>query len=96
MTSPCPPRPCPPRTKPGSYERRRDLPGLIPMPAHELAQPSPAQAQAILHMLARALRAERRRGRAGHWAYDPAKHLALKRAYGEEWRQAACRPGAQM
>ena len=29
----------------------------------------------------RALRAERKRGRAGHWAYDLARHAALHRAW---------------
>lgn len=30
--------------------------------------------------LARAIRAERRLGRSGHWSYDPARHLALMQA----------------
>lgn len=32
----------------------------------------------------RALRLERQRGRAGHWAYDLARHAQLLRAYRSE------------
>ena len=38
----------------------------------------------ILVRLRRALRAERSRGRAGHWSYDLNRHIALKQAYEAE------------
>ena len=43
-----------------------------------------ATRRAILTRLARALRAERNRGRAGHWTYDLNRHIALKQAYAAE------------
>lgn len=43
------------------------------------------EAQRILvARLARALRGERRRGRAGHWTYDINRHIALMQAYRAE------------
>jgi hypothetical protein len=38
----------------------------------------------ILSRLKRALRAERRRGIAGHWAYDLARHVELLHVYRQE------------
>jgi hypothetical protein len=35
----------------------------------------------ILARLRKALRAERRRGLAGHWTYDLARHVELLRVY---------------
>lgn len=40
----------------------------------------------VVAKLARALRAERRRGRAGHWTYDLARHAALLRIWTTERR----------
>ena len=39
---------------------------------------------AQLARLARSLRDERKRGRAGHWSYDLNRHLALTQAYEAE------------
>ncbi len=63
------------------YDRARDLPCLIALWPHELADLSPQGALRILSKLRAALRAERRRGRAGHWSYELNRHLALLSAY---------------
>jgi hypothetical protein len=67
-----------------SYDRRRHLARLIPLMPGELEDRRPATRRAILTRLARALRAERNRGRAGHWTYDLNRHIALKQAYAAE------------
>jgi hypothetical protein len=41
----------------------------------------------IVARLARALRAERQRGRAGHWSYDLNRHIALAQALDAERRR---------
>lgn len=63
------------------YVRLRDLPSLVALWPHELQDLSPKGALLILAKLRRALRAERRRARAGHWSYDLNRHLALLGAY---------------
>jgi hypothetical protein len=70
------------------YDRRRHLARLIPVGPDEIADESPAALRAILAKLSRALRAERNRGRAGHWTYDLNRHLALCQAYAAEHRTA--------
>jgi hypothetical protein len=40
----------------------------------------------LVALLERALRAERRRGLAGHWTYDLARHIQLLEAYRTEMR----------
>lgn len=67
-----------------SYERSRDLPRLIPLWPSELEINSDGDHQRLLARLRRALRVERRRGLAGHWAYDLARHTQLLRAYRAE------------
>ena len=57
--------------------RREDLKRLLPMWPAELADLSLAGRQHIIRNLERALRAERRRGRAGHFAYNISRHAAL-------------------
>lgn len=71
-----------------SYDRTRHLPRIIPVGPDEVADQSPAGRTAILQKLARALRAERTRGRAGHWTYDLNRHIALSQAYAAERRAA--------
>jgi hypothetical protein len=66
------------------YDRARHLPRLSPVGPDDIADDSPAGRRAILSRLARALRAERTRGRAGHWTYDLNRHLGLKQAYAAE------------
>ena len=54
---------------------------MIPLWPSELDDESPDGCRRILAKLRRALRAERRRGLAGHWTYDLARHAALLRVY---------------
>jgi hypothetical protein len=70
------------------YQRSRHLPRIIPVGPDEMADDSMEGRAAILRKLARALRAERTRGRAGHWTYDLNRHIALSQAYVAERRAA--------
>ncbi|HZP20057.1 MAG TPA: DUF6477 family protein [Bauldia sp.] len=70
------------------YVRERQLPRLIPVGPREIADVSPAGRRAILARLARALRNERNRGRAGHWTYDLNRHIGLHQAFLAERRAA--------
>ena len=69
-----------PMTEAGAaaYLRARDLPKLLALWPHELADQSLEGRNLILKKLRRALRAERRRGLAGHWELrsQPASRLA--------------------
>lgn len=62
------------------YDRRRILPRLIALDPRQLDDEEPDLAPVIARRLKRALRAERCRGRAGHWTYDLNRHLALLQA----------------
>jgi hypothetical protein len=72
----------PPSQRP--YNRRRELPGVLPLWPHELDDETPQARRLILAKLRSALRAERRRGVAGHWTYDLSRHVALLRVYRAE------------
>lgn len=76
---------CPP------YDRPKDLPSLIPLWPDEIADTSPENNAMIIRRLSDALRKERQRGRAGHWAYNLNRHRALKRALQAE-REAQNNP----
>lgn len=69
------------------YVRQRHLPRVLPVGPDEIADDSVAGRRRILARLARALRAERNRGRAGHWTYDLNRHIALRQAYLAEHRR---------
>jgi hypothetical protein len=69
-----------------NYDRNRNLPRLLPVGPDEIADESPAARRMILARLSRALRAERNRGRSGHWSYDLNRHIALRQAYAAESR----------
>jgi hypothetical protein len=71
-----------------AYERARCLPRVLPMLAGNCHGPEPETTRLIVRKLADAIRRERRLGRAGHWAYDLNKHLALTQAWEAESRQA--------
>lgn len=67
-----------------SYDRTRDLPGLIRL---DPFAPAPDTAEAVEDVLSRlesALRAERNRARSGHWTYDLNRHIALHQAHRAE------------
>lgn len=66
------------------YERARHLPWLARATPDEIASSDPEVTRTIVSRLARALRAERSRGRAGHWTYDMNRHIALKQALSAE------------
>ena len=64
-----------------TYDRRRDLPALVRSDPF-CAPPQTCEAVAgIVGRLERALRAERRRARSGHWTYDLNRHIALRQAF---------------
>ena len=66
--------------------RRSELARFLPLWPAERADLSPAGRDRIIRLLAKALRHERRRGVAGHWAYDLARHAALLGIYHAEVR----------
>ena len=66
------------------YERSRHLPRLIRAVPSEYSDDDRETAERIIGRLARALAAERRRGRSGHWTYDMNRHIALKQALAAE------------
>jgi len=65
-------------------DRRTALGRLLPLWPHELADESPEGRLRVVARLRKALRAERRRGLAGHWTYDLARHVELLRLYRAE------------
>lgn len=66
------------------YDRARDLARLLPLWPAEIANPTPEGRKRVVAKLEKALREERRRGIAGHWGYDLARHESLHRAYRHE------------
>ena len=60
-------------------ERIAELSKLLAMWPSELSDTSRQGRLKVLAKIERAIRDERRRGRAGHWAYDLARHAALFR-----------------
>jgi len=77
------------------YRRERDLPRVLPIGPDELADVSTSARRRILGRLASALRAERIRGRAGHWCYDLNRHIALAQVYESERRLLSGKPPPQ-
>jgi hypothetical protein len=69
------------------YDRNRHLPRIIPAGSEVFGENTEAGRRNILARIARALRAERNRGRAGHWTYDLNRHIALAQAYAAERRR---------
>ena len=66
---------------PRNYDRCTELARVLPLWPHELEDDSHAGRLRIIGKLRRALRAERRRGIAGHWTYDLARHAEILRIY---------------
>jgi hypothetical protein len=73
------------------YNRRTELPRVLPLWPNELDDESLEGRRRILGLLRRALRAERRRGIAGHWTYDLARHVELLRVYRLELAESGLR-----
>ena len=63
------------------YERKRDLPTLIALWPWEIETHDAAAQRRLVTNIRRALRIERQRGVAGHWAYDLTRHARLITAY---------------
>jgi hypothetical protein len=71
-------------------DRRTALARALQVWPHELDDTAEARLQ-IVQKLRRTLRAERRRGIAGHWTYDLARHVELLRLYREELARLSAR-----
>lgn len=65
-------------------ERARELARLVPLWPSEIADTSREGRARLIAKLEQALKAERRRGRSGHWTYDLARHAALVRIWRRE------------
>ncbi len=74
---------------PTEAARSQALGRILPLWPHEIADQSHAGQERICRLLASALRRERQRGVAGHWAYDVGRHAALVRALAPELRRLA-------
>lgn len=73
------------------------LPRLLPLDAATLADETAAGRWKVVRQLMRALRRARRDGLAGHWTYDPNRHLALRRALDAELKGLSrLQPGAAL
>lgn len=68
------------------HVRRTELVRFLPLWPAERADLSAEGRGRVIGLLAKALRHERRRGAAGHWAYDLARHAALLGIYKAEVR----------
>jgi hypothetical protein len=66
--------------------RAKLLTSLLPLWPAEIEDVSIEGRMRLVAVLERALRAERRRGLAGHWTYDLARHMQLLEAYRSETR----------
>ena len=78
-----------------AYDRRVELARVLPLWPHEIEDETAAGRTRIIVKLRRALRAERRRGIAGHWTYDLGRHMELLRLYRLElasWRSFGTDP----
>jgi len=69
------------RSASAHYDRRIELPRVLPLWPQDCADDSIDGRLGVLAKLERALRAERRRGIAGHWTYDLSRHVELLRVY---------------
>jgi hypothetical protein len=77
------------------YDRQRHLPRVLPVAPENIDDGGEEAGRRIVRRLAAALRAERTRGRAGHWTYDLNRHLALMQAYRAERRRLVELAGAR-
>ncbi|WP_316858073.1 DUF6477 family protein [uncultured Cohaesibacter sp.] len=66
------------------YVRKRDLPGLLHLFPGEIEAMERRSPFAIFQSLTRAIRAERIRGRSGHWRYSLTRHIGLRQALAAE------------
>lgn len=62
------------------YERSRHLPKLLHLFPEEAERLEHKEPGILVERLTRALWAERRRGKSGHWRYSLARHISLSQA----------------
>jgi hypothetical protein len=62
---------------------------LLPVGPDDMAGMEPQTTRRIVLKLARAIRIERARGRAGHWTYDLNRHVGLMQALKAEQERLA-------
>jgi hypothetical protein len=67
-----------------AFDRETQLPRLLGLWPSEVRDYSAAGTARLIALLRKAIRAERRRGQAGDWAYDLNRHLALAEALNAE------------
>jgi hypothetical protein len=72
-----------------AYDRGRMLPRVLPLGPDDISGREPETTRRIVLKLARALRLERARGRAGHWTYDLNRHIGLMQAMKAEQERLA-------
>lgn len=76
-----------------SWVRDRMLPRLVPLTPDEIADRTRSGRLRVLDALLKALRGERRRGRAGHWTYSLDRHIGLVQAVAAERAAIIAIPG---
>ena len=76
--------PTAPQGPAGGADHTTGLAQLLPLWPHELNDMTPSGRERRIALLRKALRAERRRGLAGHWTYDLGRHSALLHCYKRE------------
>ncbi len=79
----------------GGGERERLVPRLVAATPDDLADATVDGRRRVLDLMMRALAAERRRGRSGHWSYSLARHAGLIEAIEAElalWRDEGRTP----
>lgn len=67
-----------------NWDRATMLPRLVAVGPEEIADLGREGRLAVFDRLARALRGERMRGRAGHWSYSLDRHIGLMQALAAE------------
>jgi hypothetical protein len=77
-------RPLAVRTDRRPAARALALTRLLPLWPHEVSDCSATGRRRVVALLRRALRAERKRGLAGHWTYDLSRHAQLLALYRAE------------
>ena len=66
------------------YERNKVIPHLLPLLPDSLSGPEPETTRQIVKLLSKALRRERKYGRAGSFVYSLNRHIALAQAFHAE------------
>ncbi len=75
------------------YDRGRDLPKILGATAEEFADVSIKDQRNRVGRLLRLARNSARSGRAGHWSFDPKRHVAILGALRAEQAELDARTG---